>query len=117
MGLPHSDAPCKTCDLSKMCSLPFDNQFEHKSEAYNQFIIVKRMMENIHDRSIKKLVSDRGGEFLNEKFKKLAEEQGFTHFFSPPETPQHNGFAERANRTILEKARCMPSTSNLPNNY
>ncbi|MBW0536448.1 hypothetical protein O181_076163 [Austropuccinia psidii MF-1] len=90
---------------------------KQKSEAYDQFIIVKKMMENIHDRTIKKLVSDCGGEFLNEKFKKLSEEQGFTHFFSPPETPQHNGFAERANRTILEKARCMLSTSNLPNCY
>ncbi|MBW0538010.1 hypothetical protein O181_077725 [Austropuccinia psidii MF-1] len=117
MGLPHSDSPCKSCDLNKMCHLPFDNQFEHKSEAYDQFIIVKRMMENLHDRSIKKLVSDRGGEFLNEKFKKLSEEQGFIHFFSPPETPQHNGFAERANQTILEKAWCMLSTSNLPNCY
>ncbi|MBW0535429.1 hypothetical protein O181_075144, partial [Austropuccinia psidii MF-1] len=29
MGLPHSDSPCKSCDLSKMCKLPFDNQFEH----------------------------------------------------------------------------------------
>ncbi|MBW0471949.1 hypothetical protein O181_011664 [Austropuccinia psidii MF-1] len=90
---------------------------KQKSEAYDQFIIVKRMMENIHDHSIKKLVSDHGGEFLNEKFKKLSEEQGFTHFFSPPETPQHKGFAERANRTILEKAWCILSTSNLPNCY
>ncbi|MBW0490428.1 hypothetical protein O181_030143 [Austropuccinia psidii MF-1] len=74
-------------------------------------------METLHDRSIKKLVSDRGGEFLNEKFKKLSEEQGFTHFFSPPKTPQHNEFAKRANQTILEKAWCMLSTSNLPNCY
>ncbi|MBW0481185.1 hypothetical protein O181_020900 [Austropuccinia psidii MF-1] len=90
---------------------------KQKSEAYDQFIIVKRMMENLHDHSIKKLVLDRGGELLNEKFKKLSEEQGFTHFFSPPETPKHNGFAERANQTILEKAWCMLSTSNLPSCY
>ncbi|MBW0463876.1 hypothetical protein O181_003591 [Austropuccinia psidii MF-1] len=117
MGLPHSYSLCKSCNLNRLCNLPFDNQFEHKSEAYNQFIIVKRMMENIHDCSIKKSVSDCGGEFLNEKFKKQSEEQGLTHFFSPPETPQHNRFSERANQTILEKAWCLLSTSNLPNCY
>ncbi|MBW0578728.1 hypothetical protein O181_118443 [Austropuccinia psidii MF-1] len=50
-------------------------------------------MENHHDRKIKKLVSDRG------------------------ETPEHNGFAERANRTVLEKACFLLNHSNLPNQY
>ncbi|MBW0529588.1 hypothetical protein O181_069303 [Austropuccinia psidii MF-1] len=59
-------------------------------------------MENLHDRTLKKLVSDRGGEFLNHKFKTLSEKCGFQHVFSPAETTQHNGFAERANQ-ILDK--------------
>ncbi|MBW0492722.1 hypothetical protein O181_032437 [Austropuccinia psidii MF-1] len=50
-------------------------------------------MENHHDRKIKKLVSDRG------------------------ETPEHNGFAKRANHTVLEKACCLLNHSNLPNWY
>ncbi|MBW0461502.1 hypothetical protein O181_001217 [Austropuccinia psidii MF-1] len=74
-------------------------------------------MENLHDRSLKKLVSDRGGEFLNNNFKLLAETQGFVHVFSPPDTPQHNGYAKRANRTILEKTRCLLNSSGLPNHY
>ncbi|MBW0536480.1 hypothetical protein O181_076195 [Austropuccinia psidii MF-1] len=90
---------------------------KHKSEALKQFVIVKNYMENLHDRSLKKLVSDRGGEFLNNDFKLLAETQGFVHVFSPPDTPQHNGYAERANRTILEKTRCLLNSSGLPNYY
>ncbi|MBW0535336.1 hypothetical protein O181_075051 [Austropuccinia psidii MF-1] len=90
---------------------------KHKSEALKQFVIVKKYMENLHDRSLKKLVSDRGGEFLNNDFKLLAETQGFVHVFSPPDTPQHNGYAERANRTILEKTRCLLNSSGLPNHY
>ncbi|MBW0487659.1 hypothetical protein O181_027374 [Austropuccinia psidii MF-1] len=88
-----------------------------KSDSFDQFVGVKSYMENHHDRKIKKLVSDRGGKFLNQKFKNLSTECGFVHIFSPPETPEHNGFAERANRTVLEKAHCLLNHSNLPDQY
>ncbi|MBW0565202.1 hypothetical protein O181_104917 [Austropuccinia psidii MF-1] len=74
-------------------------------------------MENWHDRKLKKLVSNRGGEFHNEKFKDLSNECGFIHTLSPPETPEHNGYAERANCTVLEKAQCLMNHGNLPNQY
>ncbi|MBW0470028.1 hypothetical protein O181_009743 [Austropuccinia psidii MF-1] len=86
-----------------------------KYDSYNQFVGAKNYMENHHDRKIKKLVSDRGGEFLNQKFKNLSTECGFVHIFSPPETPEHNSFAKRANHTVLEEARCLLNHSNLPN--
>ncbi|MBW0535649.1 hypothetical protein O181_075364 [Austropuccinia psidii MF-1] len=130
MGLPVQSVPCSICDLNKIHRKPFNHHFEwankpldcvhinlHKSEALKQFSIVKAYMETLHDRSIKKLVSDRGGEFLNNDFKLLAETQGFVHVFSPPDTPQHNGYAERANRTILEKTRFLLNSSGLPNHY
>ncbi|MBW0478904.1 hypothetical protein O181_018619 [Austropuccinia psidii MF-1] len=90
---------------------------KRKSEAFQNFLSAKRLMENKHERKLKKLVSDRGSEFLNNQFKELSEECGFIHFFSPPETPQHNGYAERANRTILEKARCLLNPTNLPKSF
>ncbi|MBW0492056.1 hypothetical protein O181_031771 [Austropuccinia psidii MF-1] len=62
-------------------------------------------------------MSDWGGEFANEKFKKLDEDCGFTHILSPPNTPEHNRSAERCNCTILEKASCLMSMANLPNHY
>ncbi|MBW0507748.1 hypothetical protein O181_047463 [Austropuccinia psidii MF-1] len=74
-------------------------------------------METLHNQSLKKVLSDRSGEFLNEKFKSLSEAQGFTHVFLPIDTPKHNGFSGRANRTILEKAQCILNSSNLPNSY
>ncbi|MBW0525433.1 hypothetical protein O181_065148 [Austropuccinia psidii MF-1] len=90
---------------------------KRKSESFDQFTIVINYMENQQDKKIKKLTSDRGGEFLNEQFKRLAENCGFIHIFSMPETPEHNGYAERCNPTILEKARCLMGTANLPNQY
>ncbi|MBW0538635.1 hypothetical protein O181_078350 [Austropuccinia psidii MF-1] len=75
------------------------------------------MMETQQDRLLKKLISDRGGEFTNSHFKQLSDECGFIHAFSPAYTPEHNGFAKRANQTILEKAKCMLNASKLPNTY
>ncbi|MBW0463001.1 hypothetical protein O181_002716 [Austropuccinia psidii MF-1] len=54
---------------------------------------------------------------MNKKLSQLAESQGFIHTFSPSETPQHNGFAERSHCTILEKAWCLLNASSLPNHY
>ncbi|MBW0483591.1 hypothetical protein O181_023306 [Austropuccinia psidii MF-1] len=90
---------------------------KNKSDAFNQFVIAKKAMENLHNQTLKKLVSDCGGEFMNSQFTLLAESQGFVHIFSPAKTPQHNGFLERRNRTILEKARCLLNSSNRPSHY
>ncbi|MBW0501922.1 hypothetical protein O181_041637 [Austropuccinia psidii MF-1] len=88
-----------------------------KSDAFYQFVIVKNLIENLNDQKIKTIVSDHGGEFVNDKFKKLANTNDFIHILSPPETPQHHGFAERANKTIIKKARCILNFSNLPKRY
>ncbi|MBW0496856.1 hypothetical protein O181_036571 [Austropuccinia psidii MF-1] len=137
MGLPPLHSSCQVCELNKAILLRFNVEFEHyfltivdqftsfktirilksKSETFDQFIIVKNSMENLHDCKLKKLVSDLGGEFLNHCFSALANTKGLTHYFSPAETPQHNGFAERANQTILEKTQCMLNGSNLPTCY
>ncbi|MBW0504170.1 hypothetical protein O181_043885 [Austropuccinia psidii MF-1] len=69
------------------------------------------------NKTLKCLVTGRGGEFVNHNFRKLADDCGYVHIMAPPETPQHNGFAERANRTILEKSRCLMSQANLPKHY
>ncbi|MBW0492551.1 hypothetical protein O181_032266 [Austropuccinia psidii MF-1] len=90
---------------------------KNKSDAFSNFTIIKKMMETQQDRSLKRLMSDQGGEFLNSHFKQLANECGFVHSFSPAYTPEHNGFAKRANQTILEKAKCMLNSSKLPNTY
>ncbi|MBW0577084.1 hypothetical protein O181_116799 [Austropuccinia psidii MF-1] len=70
---------------------------KNKSDTFEKFLISKLAMENLNDQKLKKLVSDRGGKFLNQHFIKLSEVEGFTHVLSPAETPQHNGFSERSN--------------------
>ncbi|MBW0505351.1 hypothetical protein O181_045066 [Austropuccinia psidii MF-1] len=66
-----------------------------KSESFDQFVIAKNFMENQQNRKMKRLTSDRGGEFVNDKFKKMAENCGFTHILSPPYlTDNHTDLAE-----------------------
>ncbi|MBW0482877.1 hypothetical protein O181_022592 [Austropuccinia psidii MF-1] len=88
-----------------------------KSDTFHKFIAIKNLVETTQDRKIKKIISDKGGEFANSEFQKLANESGFFHVTSPPYTPQLNGFAEWANRTIMEKERCLLLGANLPNQY
>ncbi|MBW0549089.1 hypothetical protein O181_088804 [Austropuccinia psidii MF-1] len=134
LGLePPSKDICDICVKGKMTALPFKSHFEktmdqhtsykitcfmkNKSEVFEHFVTQMNLMQNLHDRKIKKIVTDGGGEFVNTQFKTLANHQGFIHCIAPPYTPQQNGFAERANRTLLDKARCLLLTSNLPNCY
>ncbi|MBW0541029.1 hypothetical protein O181_080744 [Austropuccinia psidii MF-1] len=123
LGLPSLSNTCETCILGKSTLLPFSSSFakvrflKTKNEAFKEFVEWKAYAENLHSLKIKKLISDKGGEFENKNFSMLASSCGFVHVFAPTSTPEHNGFAERANRTILDKARCLLLISNLPKSY
>jgi hypothetical protein len=65
-------------------------------------------------RALCMLVSDGGGEFLNNDFKTFCASKGIIHHVSPAYSPQNNGMAERANQTALVKAQCLLVQSKLP---
>lgn len=54
-------------------------------------------------RKLQRWRSDRGGEYVNATMDKWTKERGAVHETTAPYTPEQNGKAERANRTILEK--------------
>ncbi|MBW0586367.1 hypothetical protein O181_126082 [Austropuccinia psidii MF-1] len=124
MGLPIDVINCPTCDLNKAHLLPLKSHLEHitsflknKSDAFKEFLQEKTSMENLYDRKLKRLVSDRGGKFLNHKFKALSEEHRFQHITLPAETPQPNQFSERENQSIFVKTRCILKHYKLPKVY
>ena len=49
------------------------------------------------------LHSDGGGEYIAGEAQKFLEEKGIKHEITTANTPQHNGVAERMNRTLLDK--------------
>ncbi|KAH9769280.1 Integrase catalytic domain-containing protein [Citrus sinensis] len=86
----------------------------HKSEALEKFKKYMAETEKQLDNNIKKLRSDRGGEFLSEDFKGYLIENVIISQLTAPRTPQQNGVAERRNITVLDMVRYMLSYSSLP---
>ena len=78
--------------------------------------IVMRLLETQCGNRAKTVRTDNGGEYVNLNLKKWFEECGVFHETTIPYTPEQNGKAERLNRTLLDKVRCMLQESKLPKN-
>ena len=66
---------------------------------------------------MKCLRTDNGGEYTSNQFKGYCSKHGIRHERTIPGTPQHNGVAERMNRKILEKMKCMIRVAQLPKTF
>ena len=78
-----------------------------KDEALHYFKIYKAEVENQLERKIKRVRSDRGGEYFSNLFTLFCEEYGIIHESTPPYSPQTNGVAERKNRTLTDLVNAM----------
>ena len=87
---------------------------KHKSETFETFKMFLNEVQNQLGKTIKAIRSDRGGEYLSQEFDDHLKSCGIVSQLTPPGTPQHNGVAERRNRTILDMVRSMMSHTTLP---
>lgn len=101
-------------DFSKKVFCYFIKQ---KSDAFDKFVEFKAMAENQTGYKIKTFRTDNGKELLSERFVKFLKINGIQHDLTCPYTPQQNGVAERYNRTIIEKAKCLLHDSDLTKSY
>lgn len=90
---------------------------KHKNEVFNHFVNFKNFVENQTGRSIKMLRTDNGTEYCNKQFDSFTAANGILHQRTTPHTPEQNGVAERMNRTISEKVRCMLIDSGLEKSF
>ncbi|GJQ91648.1 retrovirus-related pol polyprotein from transposon TNT 1-94 [Tanacetum coccineum] len=89
-----------------------------KTEAFDQFEIFSRKIQNQLGCSIVSIRTDHGREFDNEvQFGEFCNANGITHNFSAPRTPQSNGVVERKNRTLQEMSRTMLNEQSLPQKF
>ena len=63
---------------------------------------------------IQALRSDNGTEYVNKAIGAFMSDKGILHQTSCPDTPPQNGVAERKNRHLLEVARALMFTMNVP---
>ncbi|GKC54550.1 putative RNA-directed DNA polymerase [Tanacetum coccineum] len=93
--------------------------FDHGSDVEYESCLMGKMtkapltVENQLSKKIKVLRSDRGGEYLSQEFRDHLRSCGIISQLSPPGTPQHNGVAERRNRTLLDMVRSRMSRATL----
>ena len=59
-------------------------------------------METQTGAKIKRVCTDNGGKYTGTEFKSLCKKHGIIHETTSPYTPEHNGMAERYNRTLQE---------------
>ncbi|GJT63484.1 retrovirus-related pol polyprotein from transposon TNT 1-94 [Tanacetum coccineum] len=89
-----------------------------KTEAFDQFKIFSRKIQNQLGCSIVSIRTDHGREFDNEvEFGEFCNANSITHNFSAPRTPQSNGMVERKNRTLQEMSRTMLNEQSLPQKF
>lgn len=98
-------------DFSRMIFVHF---LKKKSDILSEFKIFKSRVERETGNKIKKLRTDNGCEFVSGDFNKFLESEGVHRQLTVQYTPQQNGVAERANRTLVEMARCLLLSSKLP---
>jgi transposase InsO family protein len=85
-----------------------------KEEAMDKFKVFKNEVELQLETKIKKLRTDRGGEYFDPPY---FESCGIIHERTTPYTSQQNGIAERKNRTLKEMVNTMLSYSGLSEGF
>jgi transposase InsO family protein len=78
-----------------------------KSKVFGMFKYFKALVENQTKKRIKVLRIDIGGEFCRNEFEEFCKKCGVERHKNTPYTPRWNGVAERMNKKLMEKARCM----------
>ena len=87
---------------------------QKKSEVLKHFMSFKTRMEKQTGKSIKRIWSDNGGEYIGHDFEAFMQTNGIIHECTAPYTPQQNGVAEQMNGTLFSKVQCMMHKSRAP---
>ncbi|RVW83276.1 Retrovirus-related Pol polyprotein from transposon TNT 1-94 [Vitis vinifera] len=90
---------------------------KEKSEVRHIFQTFNLMVQNQFNSKIQVLKSDNAKEYFTSSLSTYLQNHGIIHISSCVDTPQQNGVAERKNRHLLEVARCLMFSSNVPNYF
>ena len=87
-----------------------------KDQVFGVFKHFHASVEREKGRKLKCVRSDNGGKYRG-PFEEYCREHGIRFEKTVPKTPQHNGVAERMNRTINDRIRCMLSHAKLSKSF
>lgn len=89
----------------------------NKKRGFGEIKEFLSMIENQTKLTVRRIRSDRGGEYMSTDTSKYLKESGIIHEPTGGCQPQQNGVAERINRTLSEEARCMISYHSLSRKF
>nr|CAN65095.1 hypothetical protein VITISV_011639 [Vitis vinifera] len=87
---------------------------KEKSETSQIFKNFKNMIQTQFQSKIQILKSDNARDYFNSIIGEFLAQEGIVHLSSCVDTPQQNGIAERKNRHLLEVARSLMFSMNVP---
>ncbi|BBG99019.1 BURP domain-containing protein, partial [Prunus dulcis] len=131
LGLPeikNPNAVCEGCTFGKHCRKAFPKEATSRVTTPLELVHTdvcgpmqtvtkagnRATVELQSGYKVKKLRSDRGGEYTSNEFNKFCDEMGMERQLTVAYSPQQNGVAERKNRTIVEMAKCMMFEKGMP---
>lgn len=88
-----------------------------KSEVFEYIKLYEARVTSRFNLKVSIFRCDNGTEFVNNDVKQFFTEKGIQYELTIPGTPENNGVAERMNRTILDKSRCMLLESSLNKSF
>lgn len=88
---------------------------QEKSEAFEEFLKFKILVEEETKATIQTFWVDRGGEFISHEFQAYGDKQGIRRHLTAPYSPQQTGVVERRNQTLLEMTRSILKHLSVPN--
>ena len=86
---------------------------KQKSDVFSTFKDWKTMIKKKTGRQVKCLCTDNELKFCFDEFNTLCKKEVIVRHRTICHTPQQNGVAERMNRTLMQKVRCMLSNAQL----
>ncbi|GMH04123.1 hypothetical protein Nepgr_005962 [Nepenthes gracilis] len=98
---------------SEVLELVHTDTKDQVAGTFQQFHV---LVERETGRRLKAVQSDNGGEYIG-TFDAYCRAHSIRHQKTPPKTPQLNGVAERMNRTLMERVRCMLFEARLPGSF
>ena len=98
-------------DFSRSCATYC---MAHKSDTLVMFQEFHAKVTGESGEQIGVLKTDGGGEYRSKESAQYLMKHQIEHEVTVPDSPEMNGLAERMNRTILEKAKCMCAHAGLP---
>lgn len=89
----------------------------NKSDFASTFTVFLNLVQTQFSTKLNIFQSDGGKEFVNNRVKKLLDENGTLHRMSCPYTPQQNGRAERKHRHVVDTGLALLFNSHTPPIY